>query len=49
MPSTVDILTKAFAALSVDQKDNLLYHVERGTPILCGDGASQFFVYDGLA
>lgn len=42
------ILVAAFGALSDKQKANLRYHLDAGTPILCGAAeAAQYYVYGG--
>ena len=33
----IEVLTRAFRALTAEQRANLLWHVNAGTPILCGD------------
>lgn len=48
MRSKVRILTEAFRALSKTEKGNLLWHLQQGTPILCGvPDAIYFFVIAG--
>jgi len=36
------ILRRAFGALTDAQRERLAYHLERGTPILCGETADLY-------
>lgn len=40
--SNHDTLVSAFSALSDEQLGNLKWHVDGGTPILCGENANVF-------
>ena len=39
-----DVLVKAFCALRESQRDNLLWHIDNGTQILCGKNASDWVI-----
>jgi hypothetical protein len=40
----VNILTRSFRNLLPEEKDNLRWHVERGSGIFCGEGSQNNYV-----
>jgi threonine aldolase len=42
-----DVLRKAFAVANEVEQDNLRFHLERGTRILCGEDAYLYTDEDG--
>ena len=41
------VLVRAFRALNAEQRENMRWHLERMTPILCGDKATWTRSRDG--
>lgn len=42
MTTSQRILVTAFKALTAREKDRLRWHLEKGTPVLCGKNAALF-------
>lgn len=40
--TNAEVLKKAFGVLTLDELDNLRFHLQKKTPILCGGRAAYF-------
>jgi hypothetical protein len=47
MKPCVETLVRAFRGLTKRQRGNLLWHVEKGTKILCGSETNMWFALGG--
>lgn len=41
MKACTEALVKAFGALTMREKRNLRWHLDQGTPVLCGENANR--------